>query len=140
MVSMMPRTTRETAALRLRSSKSCAQHHSSSSARTTPGLPCALGLGQVRASFLSREDEIVHRKTFLLDTCESGGRALRIGLREFEGPKVGLPDRDLGHSRRLCPRSAREADTVPLLVLLVNTRSVLAPPGLSQTGLPTQRR
>ena len=75
-----------------------------------------------------------------LDTCESGGRALRIGLREFGGPKVGLPDRDLGHSRRLCPRSAREADTVPLLVLLVNTRSVLAPPGLSQTGLPTQRR
>ena len=30
--------------------------------------------------------------------------------------------------------------TMVLLVLLVNTRSVLAPPGLSQTGLPTQRR
>eukprot|EP01046_Picozoa_sp_COSAG06_P020373 COSAG06_NODE_1488_length_9290_cov_4.140899_1_plen_196_part_00 len=67
--------------------------------------PTNVDPGQIApASFLSREDEIVHRKTFLLDTCESGGCALRIGLREFGGPKVGLPDRDLGH-RRLCPRS-----------------------------------
>ena len=70
--------------------------------------PTNVDPGQIApASFLSREDEIVHRKTFLLDTCESGGCALRIGLREFEGPKVGLPDRDLGH-RRLCPRSRCE--------------------------------